>query len=83
MKTKKVKMKSMDSLKPYRQHMPGQGEMDENTYYAIGMVDGKLIKTHKTMNQVGGSVVVKRVHWCDHGQEFLVVDHPNPISKSE
>lgn len=30
---------------------------------------------------IGNPSRVMGFWWCDHGQEYLVVDHPNPISR--
>ena len=74
---KKVRMKTISQLKRFARHLGG--DMSEDIYY-FAKSTGNLIENiddgYKNFNAVG-------FHALDHGTEFLVVDHPNPISKQQ
>jgi len=79
---KKVRTKTIEDLKPYSQPLP-RGDMDENQYYCVLMGNKELVKSKFSLNDVGNAFTIKPLHWAEHDAEFLVVDHPNPISKKE
>jgi len=74
----KVKSKTLKELKKYARHLGG--DMNETLHYFIRASDGSLLKTldspECTFTAIG-------LHVLNHNEEFLVVDHPNPISKYE
>ena len=54
--------------------------MSESVTYFTKMSDGKLIPLEEHLK---ASFNAKSFHVLDHGKEFLVVDHPNIITKRE
>lgn len=73
----KVKLKTISELKKFARHLGG--DMSETLHYFIKF-DGKPIKNTEEPNTSFHAV---GFHVLDHGEEFLVVDHPNPISKQQ
>ena len=74
----KVIMKSLRQLRKYGRNLGG--DMNESLTYFIRMSDGSLIKTSENADE---SFIAVSKDVRDNGEEFLVVDHPNPISKRE
>lgn len=84
----KVKSKTIDELKKYAFPVD-RGDMDENMYYCLRF-NGELIErkrkldfTKTKINDIEGSFTFKPFHWSEHDTEFLVIDHPNIITKDE
>lgn len=75
---KKVKLKATHKLKRFARFLGG--DMSETVHYFIDMVTGEPMESNKEPNK---SFMAKGFHVCDHEEEFLVVDHPNPISRDE
>lgn len=75
---KKVKLKAVNELRKFARYLGG--DMSEDVHYFIRMSSGDLIENEK---EPTGSFHAIGFHVLDHGEEFLVVDHPNPISKQQ
>ena len=74
----KVVAKSINKLKKYARHLGG--DMSETLHYFIRMDNGELLERGENPDT---SFTAKGLHVLEHGEEFLVVDRPNPISKQE
>ena len=75
--TFKVKLKPLDTLREYGRSLGG--DMSEDLSYFIKF-DGKLLKSNE---QPTGGFTCFTKHVLENGEEFLVVDHPNIITKRE
>lgn len=75
---KKVKLKTKKQLKKFAKYMGG--ETSETLYYIIDLKSGKPVESEPKED---GAYVAKAFNAVNHGEEFLVVDHPNPISRQE
>ena len=75
----KIKLKTKKLLRKYGRHVGG--DMSTTLEYRIDF-NGNLIPTEVDCDELGGfHVVYKDV--LENGEEFLVVDHPNIITKQE
>ena len=75
---KKVKLKTANMLKRFARYLGG--DMSESVTYFVEM------GTNRPMENTEDPQVdfhAHTFHVLDHGEEFLVVDHPNPISKQQ
>jgi len=54
--------------------------MSETVHYFVDMFTKEVMERNEDTNK---NFIVKGFHVLDHGEEFLVVDHPNPISRQE
>jgi hypothetical protein len=75
---KKVRLKTSNLLKRFARYF-GR-DMSESVTYFIDIKTGKPIENRINPDT---SIFVSSFHVLQHGEEFLVVDHPNPISKDE
>lgn len=75
----KVKLKSLDKLRNFARHTGG--DMSETLGYYVRF-DGSLIPNDATLNDESGFHAVFK-HVLENGEEVLVVDHPNIITKRE
>lgn len=79
MKSFKVKLKSLKKLKKFA--MNNGGDMCETLKYVI-KPNGELVENMTDLNKLGSFHTVFK-HVLENGEEFLVVDHPNIITKRE
>lgn len=76
--TKKVRLKSLNSLRRFARFLGG--DMSETVHYFVDMFTKEVLERDEDTDK---NIIVKGFHVLDHGKEFLVVDHPNPISREE
>lgn len=74
----KVILKSTKTLKKFARYLGG--DMSETIHYFIDMFTKEPLESTEEPDK---SFMAKGFHATDHGEEFLVVDHPNPISRDE
>jgi len=79
-KTFKVKLKSIQKLKKYARHFGG--DMSESNAYVLKH-NGELVDKRVELNDVEGGFIHVVKHVMENGEEFLVVDHLNIITKVE
>jgi len=75
---KKVKLKTASALKRFARYLGG--DMSESVTYFVEM------STNRPMDRTEDPDVsfhARSFHVLEHGEEFMVVDHPNPISRQE
>lgn len=75
-----VKLKELNELREFGRHLGG--DFSETLGYYIRMSDGSLIPNDADLNEEGGFHCFPK-HILDNGQEYLVIDHPNIITKRE
>jgi len=75
---RKVKLKTANALKRFARYLGG--DMSESVTYFIEMGTNRPMENNESPQN---SFHAKSFHALEHGEEFLVVDHPNPISKQE
>ena len=75
---KKVRMKTVNQLKRFIRRIDDMDKVGNINYFVD--FNGELIEN--TNNTIHNFSVVKFAV-SDHGKEFLVVDHPNPISRQD
>lgn len=75
-----VKLKELKDLKKFARHFGG--DMSESMAYVIRHDNGELVDRNANLNDIGSFTHTVK-HVLENGQEFLVVDHPNVISKAD
>ena len=78
---KSVKLKSLEKLKPFARHLGG--DQNGSLHYFVRMGTKEPISNLEEPNCIDGAFMASGYHVLEHGKEFLVVDHPNLISKRE